>query len=96
MKITKSILNYARRRNLDIVVYDDILEDDVLMVCFYELDNDCEWMFSYRVNENGSLSFNGNIYLQESIKEELPAYISDAKKLKEMINFVSVELAKLA
>lgn len=90
MKISKSIINYANRRNLDLSIHTDSVYGDLL--CFWELDQESEWLFSYRMNEDGSLSWNGNIYLDKEIKEELPGTIFDEKQLKTVINFVSQSL----
>lgn len=90
MKITKSLVNYANRRNLDLTTHSDSEDGDLL--CFWELEEESEWLFSYRVNDNGSLSWNGNIYLDKEIKEELPATIFDEKQLKAVINFISESL----
>lgn len=40
MNITKAIHNYARRRGIELQ-----LEDE--QVRFWEIEQDCEWMFSY-------------------------------------------------
>ena len=46
-------------------------------------------MFSYRVNEDGSFTWNGNIYLAQEVKEELPATIKDEKHLRQVLKFIS-------
>ncbi|EFI2836394.1 hypothetical protein [Escherichia coli] len=85
MNIGKAIINYAARRNIDITLIDDET------VAFWEADNDCEWMFSYMIGNDGFLHFKGNVYLPQDIKEELPACIDTEKKLKEVINFIAKE-----
>lgn len=85
MNIGKAIINFAKRRGMDITMIDDET------VAFWEADNDCEWMFSYMIGDNGFLHFKGNVYLPQDVKEELPACIDSDKKLKELINFVAVE-----
>lgn len=91
MKITKSLVNFANRRNLDITVENF---DDKDLVCFWEKDEDSEWLFSYRISEDGSLSWGGNVYLKQEIKEELPGTIFSEKQLKDVINFVSGAMKK--
>lgn len=85
MKISKAIMNYAARRGMEIEVP---LED--MEVRFWEVENECEWMFSYTI-ENDGLNWKGNIYLPRDVKEELPAFIANDKKLKEVIDFVAKE-----
>lgn len=91
MKISKSIVNFAERRNIFLNTFK---EGTKSTLCFYESDNDNEWMFSYTCNEDGTLTWNGNIYLSQSIKEELPATIFNEKQLKAVIDFVSKEIKK--
>lgn len=91
MKITKSLVNYANRRNLDLTVE---TIDGIEMVCFWEKEEESEWLFSYSSNDNGSLSWHGNVYLKSEIKEELPGTIFDEKQLKAVINFISESLKK--
>ncbi|QBQ80422.1 hypothetical protein HOV53_gp146 [Escherichia phage vB_EcoM_Schickermooser] len=94
MKITKSLTNYAARRGLCLTV-ENLGKEDFL--CFWELENDCEWMFSYSIceDQNGCLlTWRGNIYLPEEIKEELPGTIMTERQLKEMINFVWQNIKK--
>jgi len=86
MKISKTTLNFASKRNIELEVSNDVIE-------FYEAGEDCEPMFTYNNNEE-TLSFRGNVYLKQSIKEELPATIFNEKQLRVVISFVSEELAK--
>ena len=86
MNISKSILNYAKRRNIELTV-----ENDGSEVWFYEADNDCEPMF-IMFNNADCLTWKGNIYLKQEVKEELPATISSEAKLKEVLNFLSANI----
>lgn len=90
MNITKTTTNFAGKRGIELSV-DDFGNGDIL--CIWEADNDCEWMCSYRVNNDGSFTWNGNIYLSDEIKEELPATIKDEKHLREVIAFIAKEIA---
>lgn len=90
MNISKTTFNYAKKRGLDLTINDF---DDYTALCFWEADNDCEWMFSYRI-EYGMLVWQGNIYLPQHIKEELPATITSEKQLRQMIDFVAKEISK--
>lgn len=94
MKITKALSNYAARRGLCLTV-ENLGKEDFL--CFWELENDNEWIFSYSIckDQNGCLlTWRGNIYLPEEIKEELPGTIMTEKQLKEVINFVGQNIKK--
>ena len=86
MALTKTTTNFAKRHGFDLEI--NSFEDYTLM-CVYEIENDCEWMFSYRVNEDGSFTWNGNIYLAQEVKEELPATIKDEKHLRQVLKFIS-------
>ena len=86
-QINKSILNYAAARGISLEV-----DRDSEAVLFWEADQDCEWMFSYGIaSRDGSLVWRGNIYLPDTVKEELPAHIMTAAKLKQVIDFIAVE-----
>lgn len=90
MNISKTTFNMALKRGLQLTTVD---VSDSLLLCIWETDNDCEWLCSYHINSD-SLSYNGNICLPENIKQELPATIFTEKQLREVIKFVSEELAR--
>lgn len=90
MNISKTTINFAKRHNLDVTVEDF---GEGLQLCIWEADNDCEWLCSYRMNENGSFTWHGNVYLAQEIKEELPATIKDEKHLRQVLKFISGEIA---
>lgn len=87
--INKSIINYAAKRGIELEV-----DKDCECVRFWDAREESEWMFSYGIcGRDGSLVWGGNIYLSQAVKEELPAHIMTAAKLKEVIDFISVELS---
>ena len=88
MNISKTTFNMAKARGLDLTVEDF---DDYTLLCIWEADNDCEWMCSYRI-EHDKLTWHGNIYLDQEIKEELPATIFDEKQLREVLKFIGSNL----
>ncbi|EFU5167499.1 hypothetical protein JGH65_004239 [Salmonella enterica] len=91
-QINKSILNYAAKRGIQLEV-----DKESEAVLFWDAREESEWMFSYGVGSDYSLIWRGNIYLPDEVKEELPAHIMTAAKLKEVIDFISSEfLAKQA
>lgn len=85
-EISKSLVNFAAKRGIEFEIYEGKL-------LVWGADNDSEWLCDYLINENGSLSFNANVTMKQQDKEELPGTIFDAKKLKEMIVFISSTLA---
>jgi len=94
MNISKTTKTYAAKRGLDVTILDDVADQPLLAV--WEAENDCEWMFTYIINDDGSLTWNGNVYLAKSITEELPATIRDEKHLREMLDFLGKELKAAA
>jgi len=88
MKLNKTTINFARKRGLDITTTDLENDNDNLLLCIWEADNDCEWMCSYRI-ENDKLTWDGNVYLRQEVKEELPATIFDERQLRNVIKFIA-------
>lgn len=84
-KLNKGVINYAARRGIELEFYKD---EEKELLLFWDAKEDCEWMFDYRI-ENDGYHFNHNIYGDREMVEELPAWIPDDKKLKEVINFVA-------
>lgn len=85
MNISKTTINFAKRRGLYVTI-EEI--DDAILLLVWDINNDCEWMFSYRVNNDGSFTWNGNVYLPQELKEELPATLKDEKHVREMLDYV--------
>lgn len=93
MELSKTTKTYANKRGLDVTI-ENFGEDEGDFLAVWESDNDCEWMFSYQVNNDGSFTWRANVYLDQSIKEELPATINDEKHLRQVLDFIAKELAK--
>lgn len=89
MMVSKTTTNFAGKRGIELSVEQF---DDLDVLCIWEADNDCEWMCSYIINNNGSFAWRGNVYLPDEIKEELPATIKDEKHLREVIAFIASEI----
>ncbi|ATN93835.1 hypothetical protein [Citrobacter phage IME-JL8] len=83
--ISKTTINFARKRGLDVTI-ENVGEGDFMAV--WDLNNDCEWMFTYQVNDNGSFTYNGNVWLPEDLKEELPGTLKDEKHVREMLAYI--------
>ncbi|UXM05279.1 hypothetical protein [Salmonella phage F115] len=86
MMVSKTTTNFAGKRGIELSV-EQFNDMDVL--CILEADNDCEWLCSYYINDDGSFTWKGNIYLSKEVKEELPATIKDEKHLRQVIQFIS-------
>ena len=91
MKISKTTINYANKRGLDVDVSRDHNGNELL--CIWLLKWDCEWLCDYIISEQtGEAAFNNNLCLTDEIKEELPAHIVDEKQLRAVIDFISSEI----
>ena len=84
--ISKTTLNYATKRELELVAETDG------MVAVFEADVDSEPMFVIRA-EGGEFFYGGNVYLPPEIKEELPHWMKDEKALRSVLNFVAQQRA---
>lgn len=84
MKISQTTLNFAKRRGIDLTVED---VDGWPILCFWDDQNDNEWMFSYRMSDD-ALHWGGNVWLADDVKEELPATITSDKHLRQVIEFL--------
>lgn len=92
MDISKTTFNMAKRRGLEMTIEElDSDKESYTAVCFWEAENDCEWLCSYRLNSQ-NLTWNGNVYLPEQIKEELPATIESEAVLRSVVQFIAASL----
>ncbi|QVW27781.1 hypothetical protein [Hafnia phage Pocis76] len=91
MNISKTTFNMAKSRGLELTVED---LGERMALCFWQADNECEWMFSYTIHDD-KLTWGGNIYLPQEIKEELPATIFDERQLRNVIKFVAKEMPEV-
>jgi len=80
--INGHIINYAKRRNIELVNSGDSFE-------LFDMNDDCEPLLSYKLDGNYYwLSF----CIDRQMKEELAYWIPDQTKLKELISFVASEI----
>ena len=86
MMVSKTTTNFAGKRGVELSVEQF---NDIDVLCIWEADNDCEWLCSYYINDDGSFTWKGNIYLSKEVKEELPATIKNEKHLRQVIQFIS-------
>ena len=94
--LSRTTTIFAKKRGLDVT--NNIINDDgsfknvTNVIWIWEDDNQDEPLFIYSCNDDGSFTWHGNIYLADTIKEELPAHIRDEKHLREVLAFLAVEL----
>lgn len=95
MNLSKTTLNFAQKRGLDAYISESVSDgNDFIFYVLYiaEDDDGGEPAVTYIANHDGSFTYKGNIWLSDSVKEELPATIRDEKHLREVIQFLSDEL----
>ncbi|HDM8069015.1 hypothetical protein LCS78_11405 [Vibrio harveyi] len=82
MKVSKTTINFASRRNIELVIDDD-------SISFFPLNDDSgEPAFVYSIQESG-LFLKANIWLESDVKEELPHWIMNEQMLRNVLSFVS-------
>ncbi|MDD9179241.1 MULTISPECIES: hypothetical protein [Aliivibrio] len=82
MKVSKTTINFASRRNIELVIDDE-------SISFFPLNDDSgEPAFVYSIQESG-LFFKANIWLKSAVKEELPRWIMNEQMLRNVLSFVS-------
>lgn len=82
MKVSKTTINFASIRNIELVIDED-------SISFFPLNDDSsEPAFIYSIQDSG-LFFKANIWLESAVKEELPHWIMNEKMLRNFLSFVS-------
>jgi len=84
MSLTKTTENFAAKRGI-------VLLETEGHLWLFEADQDCEPVCMYTEGDDG-WHFRGNVYLPQSAKEELPAWIRDEKHLREVVAFIASEI----
>ena len=85
MKLSKTTISYANKRGLDVYI-----DEGTRLLWIASSNEDIgEDICCYTVNENGTFSYHGNVWLPQATKEELPATIWNERKLREVIDFIS-------
>lgn len=89
--ISKTTMNFAKSRKLSIDL--DFCNDHNSDFIWISVDDDCsEPMFSMFANNDGSFSYRGNIWLNTSTREEIPAFICNEKQLRQVLEFISQDM----
>lgn len=83
---SKTTLNYAQRRGLDL-----ILDDDGTL-SFFEAKEDMEPLIVYADGGEQGYFYKANVYLDRPIKEELPHWIATDADLRRVVDFLSEQL----
>lgn len=92
MTLTKTTVNFAVKRGLELDVHDF---DGATIIDLFELDGGyCEPMCQFHLNADGSITWRGNIYLRTDIKEEVPAYCADETAFRKVLAFIANEIKK--
>lgn len=82
----KATLNTAKKLNLHLeVVVMDVGKSNVTSVEIYGIDNDEAWeeyLVSYQINSNGSLSYQGTCFPGD---HDLPGHIANEKALRGLL-----------
>lgn len=89
MTLTKTTMNFAVKRGLELDVW---MSDDNRIIDLYELDETSEPMCQFLLNDDGSITWHGNVYLRADIKEEIPAYCTDETAFRKVLVFIANEL----
>lgn len=84
--VTGHIVNFAKRRGVDIEMIAAGEVDEHAQVWFYDSANDCEPVLMYIQNNDQSLTYRGK--LMKSL-EDMPAWIDNKDKLKKVICYLS-------
>jgi len=92
MKLTKTTLNHAEKRNMCINL--DELDDVTLITIVSQEETGYEQYLEYIANEDGTFTYKYNEGLvSQETKEELPAFIQNEKQLRQVIEFIAKEAA---
>lgn len=82
-KIKQVIINFANRRGLEVTL-EEI--DGIRQVWIWELENDCEPLLMYLVNNDGSLTYKARLFRK---LEDLPAWIDSRQNFYKVLDYVS-------
>ncbi|QGZ16409.1 hypothetical protein Hena1_02590 [Erwinia phage Hena1] len=80
--IKQTIVSFAKRRGLDVTI--DYNEDGN-RVWIWDLENDCEPLLMYNINQDSTLSFRASLFPK---LEDLPAWIDSKQKLNKVFDYV--------
>lgn len=94
--LSKTTVNYAIRRELDVT--NTIAESPtgsfaMNVIWIWELLNIDEPLVIYIANDDGSFSFQTGVCMDYNLTMELPAHIRDEKHLRQVLDFISKNLA---
>ncbi len=91
--ISKTTHKMAKSRGIDLTISEGIGRDEEDLLCFWELEEESEWLFSYLVSGH-QLEWHGNIYASDSIVAALPPVIADDAALRAVIRQLAVMMQK--
>lgn len=82
--ISKKTFEMAKKRGFELTLEEGLTSDGSLLLCFWEEDQDSEWLFSYQ-HTGHQLVWHGNVYAPKRVVAQLPKVIDDEYELREMI-----------
>ncbi|ENM1161461.1 hypothetical protein AB6R55_003467 [Enterobacter kobei] len=85
--VGKTTFDMAHRRGLALTVESDCTDDGSALLCFWERDEESEWIFSYRFDDRG-LIWNGNVYAKSFLVKTMPKIISDEAELRNVVRML--------
>ncbi|HFG3804555.1 TPA: hypothetical protein ACGGPN_000180 [Escherichia coli] len=83
--IGKKTFDMAKKRGFELTLEEGLASDGSLLLCFWEEEQDSEWLFSYQ-HTGHQLVWHGNVYAPERIVDHLPKVIDDEYELRDMIS----------
>ncbi|EOC0011694.1 hypothetical protein ACI0X9_003381 [Cronobacter turicensis] len=85
--ISKKTFDMARKRGFELTLEEGVTLDGSLLLCFWEENNDCEWLFSYQ-HTGTQLVWHGNVYAPKHIVAELPKVLDTETELRDLIRML--------
>lgn len=86
--LTKTTINYAAKRGLDLTVEE---MKDQTQLWIWDTNEDSEPFCIYTGKPDG-WHFHGNVYLPKSVVSKLPKLIADDKALRKVIEFLKTQV----
>jgi hypothetical protein len=86
--LTKTTINYAKKRNVGASLLD--LDDMGIILSFYPVDSNSDAELNFILNEeDGSFSFATNTLLEEKMMCFIPRELEDENHIRKVVNFLS-------
>ncbi|WP_426577264.1 hypothetical protein ACP179_03270 [Xenorhabdus stockiae] len=86
--INKKTFDMAKKRVFELTLEEDLTSDGSLLLCFWEKDQDSEWLFSYEYNGH-QLVWHDNVYASKHVVAQLSKTINNEYELRDLIRKLS-------